>query len=62
MGSIAILVLAAYLWRHANEQAVDEVKLFGGGPRWTRFRVLNLKAGAAFLAIMALALFAAGLP
>ena len=61
IGSAAILLLAAYLWRHAREQAEDEAMVVGVGHRMTKFRVLNLKAGAVFLVVMGLGLFAAGL-
>jgi hypothetical protein len=61
IGSVAILPLAAYLWRHAGEQAEDEAMVFGVGPRMTRFSVLNLKAGPVFLVVIGLGLFAAGL-
>jgi len=61
IGSVAILLLAAYVWRHAGEQAEDEAVVFGVGRRMTQFRMLNLKAGAAFLVVMGLGLFVAGL-
>jgi hypothetical protein len=60
VASVAILILGVYLWRHASDQAEDEATLFGGGTRWTGFRVLSLKTSAVFLAIMGFALFAAG--
>jgi hypothetical protein len=39
-----MMVLAVYLWRHADEQADDEAQLFGVGPRMTHLRALSPKA------------------
>jgi hypothetical protein len=60
VGSVAMLAFAASLWRLAAGQAEDEGKLVGASPRMTRFRELNLKVGAVFLAAMARGLFVAG--
>jgi hypothetical protein len=60
VGSVASLVLSVYLWRHADELAEDEAKLFGVGRRMEGFRA-KYKMGSAFLAILGLALLGAGL-
>lgn len=55
-----MLAFAASLWRLAAGQAEDGGKFVGASPRMTRFRELNLKVGAVFLAAMAGGLFVAG--
>jgi hypothetical protein len=59
VGSVVILVLSLYLWRHAEELAEDEAKLIGIGR--TKGLRAKYKAVSAFLAIVALALLGAGL-